>query len=57
VDRFVWKRSTLTQDITSSTCEPLQPAFEREPTPAAGRGNHDGGVIKFGPDGTVHLHR
>lgn len=51
VDRFVWNGSTLTFDRNLIRLRALQPPFDREPTPAAGRGNHDGGVIVFAPRG------
>ncbi|HJZ92432.1 MAG TPA: PQQ-dependent sugar dehydrogenase [Gemmataceae bacterium] len=49
VDRFVWDGSTLTFDKNLIHLRALQPAFPAEPSPAAGRGNHDGGIIRFEP--------
>jgi glucose/arabinose dehydrogenase len=55
VDRFLWNGSTLTLDHNLIHLRALQPTFAAEPTPEAGRGNHDGGVLAFGPDGKLNI--
>ena len=58
VDRFVWDGSTLTMDQNIIHLRALQPAFEREPTPAAGRAvsRRRDNQVRTGWQ-AVHLHR
>jgi aldose sugar dehydrogenase len=60
VDRFVWDGETLTFDLNlimlrsfqhDAAPEPPNQGDEEQPP----RGNHDGGVMAFGQDGTLHI--
>ena len=50
VDRFVWNGSTLTPDMNLIRLRAIQQdAGQPE------RGNHDGGVLRIGPDGKLYV--
>jgi glucose/arabinose dehydrogenase len=60
VDRFVWNGSTFTQDINLIRLRARQ--TDNVPVPghigstnAGENGNHNGGVMHFGPDGKLYL--
>jgi aldose sugar dehydrogenase len=51
VDRFFWNGSTLTHDLNLIRLR----AFQDDATNGVLRGNHDGGVLRFGPDEKLYV--
>ena len=57
VDRFVWNGSTLTFDMNIIRLRSFQNDRNNvaDPTLPVLRGNHNGGVLRFGPDGKLYV--
>jgi len=51
IDRFIWDGSTLTFDRNLIKLH----AFQNDVTNGVPRGNHNGGVLRFGPDRKLYL--